>query len=52
MYIVAEGNAFNGLSFVGPFSTFEEAALWANKYNGALWLVIEVTRPEVAAQNW
>jgi len=45
MYVVAFGNAFDGLIFFGPFDSFDEAEAYANAENaGQEWNVVKVER--------
>jgi hypothetical protein len=45
-YIVAFGDAFNGLSFYGPFDTHEEASAYAERETNDAWHVLPLAKPE------
>ena len=46
-YIVSVGNAFDGLSFIGPFDDGEEANEYADRYlTGLEWFVIRLEERE------
>lgn len=45
MYIVVVGNPVDGLSFHGPFDSYELALVWAENLDEQ-WLVNELTNPE------
>jgi len=44
-YIVAYGSIFGGMSFVGPFDSFEDGEEWAD-HNGGEWWVIQLDHPD------
>ena len=46
MYVVATGNAFEGIILHGPFTEHEEACVWAETERLPDWLVVEVQSPE------
>jgi len=44
VYVVATGNAFDGISLTGPFDSPEEASEWAD-FCGSEWHLIQVENP-------
>jgi hypothetical protein len=48
-YVVADGNAFDGIELFGPFENEEDATMWA-EYNCGEWHVLEVGSVEYSLQ--
>jgi hypothetical protein len=48
MYIIAEGNPFDGLTIYGPFTTTEDAMAFAETYSGddIPWELVKVHKPK------
>jgi hypothetical protein len=49
-YIIVLGNINEGFSFIGPFSSFEEASENADKINNLTW-ISEISLPSVVSFN-
>lgn len=47
LYIVAVGNAFDGMRMVGPFDDMYSAQEYAEGLNGEQWNIIPLDKPEV-----
>lgn len=47
MYIIAEGNPFDGLTIYGPFTTTDAAVVFAETYSGhnITWELVKVQNP-------
>ena len=45
MWVVSLGNAFDGLTLVGPFKTFDDAIQFVDMLNEP-WNIIKVEKPE------
>lgn len=50
MYVVAIGNAFDGLSVHGPFESSEEAQEWAQGYHDEWHVLLLREAPVVVGQ--
>ena len=46
-YIVAYGEMFDSINFIGPFDTFDEAEVWADFEiaSGSSWWVLGMEKP-------
>ena len=45
MYAVAVGEMFDGMTFYGPFDTFDDAESWAGNNSSLSWWIIGLENP-------